>query len=324
MTLSLRLRRAAAAPLWLAAGGAALAAVPLLRLAAHVPGDERRRATALVLARLIPLYVLGELALVSRLRAAEISEVYRLLGRFLDRIVAVATATMDVEVELVAEPAATEALAARARPLVVLSRHAGAGDSLLLVHLLLCRFGRRPFVVMKELLALDPLAGLAARRIPMALIGAAGKDPCDEVERLAGAAPADGAVLLFPEGGNVTRERRRRAVEWLRRHREWRRARRAERLEHLMAPRAGGVLAALDGAPGADVVFCAHHGLGSGAVGLSILRDLPFGSTVCLRLWHVAAEEIPATDVERVAWLDDWWARLDAWVDAREDAGAGR
>ena len=38
-------------------------------------------------------------------------------------------------------------------------------------------------------------------------------------------------------------------------------ARRAEELTHVLAPRPGGFIAALDGAPDADVVLVAHTGL---------------------------------------------------------------
>ena len=56
------------------------------------------------------------------------------------------------------------------RPLIVLSRHAGPGDSLLLVHYLLSVCERRPRVVMKATLQLDPsvdiLANRRAQRVP--------------------------------------------------------------------------------------------------------------------------------------------------------------
>ena len=56
------------------------------------------------------------------------------------------------------------------RPLIVLSRHAGPGDSLLLIHHLLSVCERRPRVVMKATLQLDPtvdiLANRRAQRVP--------------------------------------------------------------------------------------------------------------------------------------------------------------
>jgi len=33
-----------------------------------------------------------------------------------------------------------------------------------------------------------------------------------------------------------------------------------------------------------------------------------------MRFWSVPPEEIPAGEEARVAWLYDWWARIDAWI----------
>jgi 1-acyl-sn-glycerol-3-phosphate acyltransferase len=195
----------------------------------------------------------------------------------------------------------------------VFSRHAGPGDSVLLVHMLLARFRREPGLVMKELLTVDPVVGLVARELPCALIDGA-DDDAEEIRDVGRRLGPAGALLLFPEGGNFTPDRRRRAIGWLRRSGQPDRAAHAETMEHVMAPRAGGVLAALDGAPDADVIFTAHTGLGRAAYGLRVLRKLPHDTTVHIRLWHVPAAEVPADEDERVAWLDGWWARLNAWV----------
>ena len=64
----------------------------------------------------------------------------------------------------------------RGRPVVVLSRHAGEGDSLLVLHHLLCRHGRRPRVVMHEALRLDPLIDVLGRRLPNRFVDPRGGD----------------------------------------------------------------------------------------------------------------------------------------------------
>ena len=56
------------------------------------------------------------------------------------------------------------------RPLIVLSRHAGPGDSLLLIHYLLSVCERRPRVVMKATLQLDPSMDILANRVPNAFL----------------------------------------------------------------------------------------------------------------------------------------------------------
>ena len=49
-----------------------------------------------------------------------------------------------VDVDVRSSPAAEAALAATDRPVLVLSRHAGEGDTLLVIHELLCRRDRGP------------------------------------------------------------------------------------------------------------------------------------------------------------------------------------
>jgi 1-acyl-sn-glycerol-3-phosphate acyltransferase len=171
---------------------------------------------------------------------------------------------------------------------------------------------------MKEALGLDPALGLFGRRVPNALIDQDDERACDAVERLAGGLERRAALLLFPEGGNFTPQRRRSAIAWLRRHGQSERARRAVELEYLISPRAGGVRAALAGAPLADVVFAAHTGLGPGAKGIELLRNLPRDSSVLMRFWLAPAAERPSGEDELLAWLDAWWEVLDTWI---EDLG---
>lgn len=301
-----------AAPIWLAFALAVLACAPLLALVARIAGRVSGRPEPVALARLLLVYVTGELAV---LATSDASHEHRLrqLSRFLDDLVATAMRSLRLRVELAADPAAARALGRHDRPLLVFSRHAGPGDSVLLVHMLLARFGREPGIVMKELLTLDPVVGLVSRHLPSALIDGAADDP-DEIRDVARALGPNGALLLFPEGGNFTPERRERTIEWLRSNGHGERAARAERLDHMVAPRSRGVLAAMQGAGAADVIFSAHTGLGRAASGLRILRELPRDTTVHIRLWHVPAADVPADDAGRVAWLDEWWARLDAWV----------
>ena len=63
-----------------------------------------------------------------------------------------------------------EQAARLAQPVIVLSRHAGPGDSLLLVHHLLTVYHRRPRVVMKAALQLDPGLDVVSNRVPNVFI----------------------------------------------------------------------------------------------------------------------------------------------------------
>jgi hypothetical protein len=57
---------------------------------------------------------------------------------------------------------------------------------------------------------------------------------------------SDGAVLISPEGGNVTAERRRRGIERLERAGRTDQAAQARAVAHVIAPRPGGALAAIE------------------------------------------------------------------------------
>ena len=45
-----------------------------------------------------------------------------------------------------------------------------------------------------------------------------------------------------------------------------------------------------------------------------IWRELPMDKRLIMRFWSVPPEEVPAGEQQRIAWLYDWWARIDAWV----------
>jgi 1-acyl-sn-glycerol-3-phosphate acyltransferase len=208
---------------------------------------------------------------------------------------------------------AEDALARCERPVVVLSRHAGEGDSLLILHALLCRYGRRPRVVLHKALRLDPLLDVLGDRLSYRFIDPRGGDIEVEIAAMARTLARDGAVLIFPEGGNFSPERRRRSIRRLERGGHDDEAAKARDMEHVAAPRPGGALAALDAAAGADAVFIGHVGVPVGIANL--WRQLLAPRTVRLRMWHVAAEEIPADRDAQIAWLFECWARLDDWVD---------
>ena len=298
------LARRIALPLWLAGAVVLLAVMPAMAALARGLGAVTRRPEPVALIRLLYVYVTGELAMVlARDRSHEGR--LRQLARFLDDLVRGAAGDLRLRLTISADPQADAVLRGRERPVLALCRHAGAGDSVLLVHLLLARYGRAPGIVMKEILTLDPVVGIISRHLPSALIDGA-DDDLDEIRDVAARLGGDGAMVLFPEGGNITPGRRERAIRWLSRNEHHGRAARFARLGHVMAPRPRGVLAAMEGAADADVVLIAHAGLG--------YRELPRDKTIAFRLWHVAAGDLPHDDEARLEWLDEWWERMDAWV----------
>jgi 1-acyl-sn-glycerol-3-phosphate acyltransferase len=242
---------------------------------------------------------------------------YELIGWFLDRLVTVAARVFRLTMEIDEPPFTFEEAAARlTRPVIVLSRHAGPGDSFLLVHQLLHRYGRRPRIVMKGALQFDPSLDVMINRLPHAFVWPGrGTGVTDEIRRLATGLGPTGALVIFPEGGNFTPGRRVRAIKRLERKRRRKEAARARRMDNLLAPHTGGALAAIEAAPTADVIFVAHTGLDDLVTVRDIWRSLPMEQTLRSKWWRVLADDVPQGRDKQVDWLYDWWERIDKWIE---------
>jgi 1-acyl-sn-glycerol-3-phosphate acyltransferase len=201
-------------------------------------------------------------------------------------------------------------------PLLVCCRHAGPGDSFTLMYALMHWYGREPRVVLKDTLAWDPAIDVILNRLPSRFISPGKRGDLEqEVGALARNLDANDAFVIFPEGGNFTPARRQRAIDKLRRLGLEAMAQRAEKMENVLAPRPGGLIAALDAAPEADVVLVAHTGLDHLLTVADLWRELPMDKQIIMRWWRVPREEIPEGRDERIDWLFSWWERIDAWVD---------
>jgi 1-acyl-sn-glycerol-3-phosphate acyltransferase len=201
-------------------------------------------------------------------------------------------------------------------PVVLMCRHASVLDALLPPVVL----SRVPslslrYVIKRELLW-DPCVDLLGHRLPNTFVRRGSHDPGHEIAHVAALAdnvhPSD-VVVIFPEGTRFTPAKREHILARLAVHDPDAFAR-GQRLHYVLPPHPGGPLALLERSPTTDVVFCAHTGL----EGANHLRDLARGSligvTVRVRYWRAPAAEIPASDADRVRWLQGWWERIDAWV----------
>lgn len=252
---------------------------------------------------------------------------YALLRWVLDRLVGVARTVFSLRLETdgVSWSPLDDGVPGSANAMLVLSRHAGPGDSFLLVQSLMNRDHlRQPRIVVKDTMALDPAVDVLLHRLPARFIDptpAAGDDVTASIGTLARGLGEEDALLIFPEGGNFSPGRRVRAIDRLRRRGHHQDADRAARMRHVLAPRPGGVTAALDAAPHADVVFVAHTGLEHLVTPRDVWRELPVNKTLHLRWWFVPAAEVPVTEEERIAWLFAQWADIDRWVAAHQEPG---
>lgn len=210
------------------------------------------------------------------------------------------------------------------RAWIVLMRHSSIADTLLPSVLLSIPHGLRLRYVLKRELLWDPCLDLVGTRLPNAFVRRDSADPQREIghvrELARGLGPREG-VLIYPEGSRFATARRQRVLARLR-DEQSARLPYAQRLENLLPPRRGGVLALLEAAPQAEVLVCAHHGF----EGARSLADLAsgrlIGQHVEVEFWRIPREDVPKDADAQARWLDALWLRLDAWLRQRREGAA--
>lgn len=211
----------------------------------------------------------------------------------------------------------------RPGPILVFSRHAGPGNSLLLIGTILVAYGRRPRIVMLAKLQWEPLFDIFLNRTPNRFIR---HDPTrrhlyiDAIGALASDMGPEDAFVLFPEGKDFTPRVRVRAIEYLRGRGHDRAAERAEAMVHVLPPRHNGVIAAMDHAPNADIVFVAHSVLEDIPSFRALWRTIPLDHPIHARYWRIPPDDVPRDQDARIEWLYRWWETIDAWIESHTAA----
>ncbi len=331
MTPPTWIRRPVTITVWVIISLLCLLSSPLLLGLAALAGKLTRNPRPTIVMRLLVAYFARELATLAAcgalwvlsgagllLRTRYFERLHwRLLGWFVHGLASLALSLLKIEVTSQSSPEARDAFRADA-PFFIFSRHAGPGDTVLLIDELLSKHHRRPSVVFKETLALDPSIDLIAHRLPHAVLDIEDREECEErIAQVASGLSVRGALLLFPEGGNFTRERRTSALSRLRRKGRYRAATKADQMSHVLPPQPSGALAALRGNSEVDVIFAAHTGLGLAAYPRELWRELPIGKTLRTKTWLVPAAEIPREPEQQVNWLFAWWKRIDDWIESQ-------
>ncbi len=94
---------------------------------------------------------------------------YSLLGWVLRRVIRSALYTFKLTLVADGPRPARRGDGSQRRPILVLSRHAGPGDSMLLMNGLVNNYGRKPRIVLKEFLQWDPAVDVILNRLPAAV-----------------------------------------------------------------------------------------------------------------------------------------------------------
>jgi 1-acyl-sn-glycerol-3-phosphate acyltransferase len=324
------LRRALIAPALVVLVAAALLTLPLWLIAAafvsrYVPGNWR----ILRIFWFLFLYLLVEgIALVLMFLLWVVSGLgwkirspffqhthYRLLALMLRIVIRTAKRTFRLTIVMEGPPPTTGQV--RTRPALVLSRHAGPGDSMLLMDALCNVYRREPRIVLKEFLQWDPAVDVILNRLPASFVPSgerAGEAVVRAIRALAETMTVDDALVIFPEGANYSLGRAEKAIQKLREIGRPDLAERAEMLEQTLPPKPKGVMTALAAAPlGTDVFLVGHAGLEGFVSAGDIWREIPMDTRVAVRIWHYPAEQIPGPD-QQEAWLYDRWTEIDSWI----------
>ena len=214
----------------------------------------------------------------------------------------------------------------RQGPTLVLSRHAGPGDALLVARSLTHDHHRRLRMLGTTKLLWDPFFNHLVRRLPFYFCEPRATDPMQQLKDIRHAASTiedDGAMIIFPEGGNFTPKRQVEAWSRLEAKNDLSHLQRAQRMTHVLPPRAGGTLAAIEAAPDAHVVLLAHVGLDDLFSLSDIWNRVPLDRTVRAAFWY-AADPPERDDREAmIDWLYDEWEQVDEWIDREFDSVVG-
>jgi len=275
------------------------------------------------IAELVGMSALGVVWLVARNDRTRLVELtYEVQGRWVGALFAAACVLFDLRFTV------EGAAACKPGPILLLMQHTSLVDTLLPTVFVTKPHGiRLRFVLKRELLAL-PCLDIAGNRLPNHFVTRSADNnnnnnnnntsDLERVRHLAeGLGPSEG-VLLYPEGTRFTRRKLTRSLERLREV-DPARYERVSKLEHAMPIRRGGPLAVLDGAPEADLVIAAHRGLEGFAELPDIWRGGMVGRRPVLRFWRIPRADVPATEEERMNFLDAEWARVDAFTRGAED-----
>jgi NTE family protein len=243
---------------------------------------------------------------------------YDLMRWFVSGVYDTIVALARVRVEVEASAKAGAVLSARDRPVLLLSRHAGEGDTLLVIYELLCPHERGPRIVMHERLRLDPLVDVLGGRLPNRFVDPRGGDTERDIAEMAATLDEASALVIFPRVATSRPPTASARSTGCTRPATPRRPTRRGACT-TSAPRGpAGRSRRWAAAPGADVVVMGHAGFPTGLA--DVWRQLPVEQVVRVRLWHEPASAVPDDRDAQIAWLFGWWRTLDAWVGEHEVA----
>lgn len=308
------LRRVVTVPVITAFMLVVLLAGPILLVVAGVAGLVARSSRPARSVALVMAYALIELRTLAKLLGGD-RDCDRLMRDFGDMAYDAVRRLLNVDVVLDPESVDPHQIPDDG-PVIVLSRHCGPGDSILIAWLLMTEYRLQIRVVAKAALRLEPVFDFAGQLGCVCFLNR-GASARQQIADLSASLSGGQALLLFPEGANFSVSRWRAAIAELRSTGRIHAAARAFRQSHTLPPRTGGAAAALSGAPSADVLVLTHTGFCPDGRARR-WWELPIGRQFVVHTELVAAGERPRPD-EISDWLEQTWTRVDSWVAEQTD-----
>jgi 1-acyl-sn-glycerol-3-phosphate acyltransferase len=200
-------------------------------------------------------------------------------------------------------------------PGLMLIRHSSLIDTLLPV-LILSKQAIRFRYVLKHELLFDPCLDLVGCRLPNAFIKRQGNAETElkMLSELARTTEDNETVIIYPEGTRFTADRRAALLSRLR-AKSSKRVELAESLKHTLPPRPGGSLTLLNQLQERSVVIVAHVGFEGAARISDVFNGSLVGKRIAIQIWRIQPDELPRDDADQREWLDQWWGRVDQWID---------
>lgn len=201
-------------------------------------------------------------------------------------------------------------------PTIMLMRHASINDTILPIALITRPHRVRLRIVLKAELLNVPVVDVMGELVPTAFVRRNSGNALRELEQcrvLTRDLHPQETIMIFPEGTRFTEERRAAILAKLQ-TKDPAAAAAAEGLTNVLPLRLGGTHALIDGAPHADLVFCAHTGYESSAKLADFVRGALYRATVRVKFWRVPAAQVPTDHAARAAFLHEEWKKVDAWI----------
>ncbi len=308
------LRRAVTVPVMTVLMVCVLISGPLLLAVAALAGLVPRSSRPIRTAALAMAYAFIELRTLVKVATGNL-DCDRLMGDFLTSAYAAVRRILDVEVVLDPSSTTPEEIPRR-EPVIVLSRHCGPGDTVLVAWLLTVAYRLQVRIVLKAVLRYEPVLDVAGTLGCLCFLGRGGRAR-HQIHNLAASLAGGQALLLFPEGANFTLPRWHAAIAELRSSGRIRAASHAFRQSYTLPPRTGGATAAVTGAPGANILVLTHNGFCADGRARPWWQ-LPIHRQLLVRTILIPASQVPQPE-QLGPWLERTWTQVDTWVASHTD-----